>query len=210
MSDQKQEQEATKQEEQVQPQKVELTAEQYNALLDRIAELEALALKQQSQPVVPPSSQEYGTSEEAGVDIDQMSPRELVQFINEQVSQIGQQLLVEIQTLKVQREIDKCEAKYPDFWDYEEAIRAIAMENPTLSIEQAYKLAKQQMEEEARPKKAEATSSVTQRILKLPPKVVPGEKPSTAPSATRKTEPRTLREAAERAWEDIAGGKPEV
>jgi hypothetical protein len=112
------------------------------------------------------------------------------------------------------REIDKCESKYDDFWEYEEDIRRIAMENPSLSIEKAYKLAKLEKggeEGKGRGKESEERVSRIQKILNLPPAVPRGEKPGTVPSSTKAGEVKSLREAALKAWEETVGkGKLEI
>lgn len=219
------EKQEAKTEEQAVKQKVELDAEQYNALLDRLAELESLAYKKElaSRPVSLEDLAEEGKrwapkeGEEEEVptakDLDELSNKELVEYIMKEVNRAGQQLLTEVQTLKVLREIDKCEAKYEDFWDYKDLIQEIAIQNPSLSIEQAYKLAKVSSEEKAKAKqeKSEAKEPLSQKLLKLPPRVAPGEKPGVAPGSTRSSEIKTLKDAALKAWDEVVGkGKLEI
>ncbi len=125
---------------------IKLTREQYSALLDRLAELEDAAYKSKVQKetyslddLVAEGTKRAPRKEierKAEMpDLDEMSNSEIVKYIFDTVSQAGMELRQEIETLKIMREIDKCEAKYPDFWELEEDIRRIAMDNPSLSIE---------------------------------------------------------------------------
>jgi hypothetical protein len=217
----------TQQQTQQQAAKVELNAEQYTALLDRLAELETLVAKAtparqevtdidqlaREAKVKPVEEEELPKAPE---DLDQMSNKELADYILSQVNQAGQQLMTEVMTLKVLREIDKCESKYEDFWDYQEEVQRIATQNPSLNIEQAYKLAKVSKEEQAKTKQkekseAKASEPLTQKLLKLPPRPTPGEKSGVAPGSTKPGEFKTVRDAALKAWEEVVGkGKTEI
>lgn len=88
-----------------------------------------------------------GTSVQQQKNIDDMTNTEVVNYILEQVTQYGQTIQQSVETLRVQREVDKCMTKYTDFADYEKEILKIAVANPTLSIEGAYKLAKAEVGE---------------------------------------------------------------
>ena len=153
------------------------------------------------------------TLEEA--DWDNLSGKELVQLVVEAVNQAGVGLKADIEALKVLREIDKCEVKYSDFWKYEKDIRKVAIENPSLSIEKAYHLAKLEKEgEKGEKKKGEREETVevtrTEKLLNLPPRFG-GEKPGVVPSSTKSSEVKTLREAALKAWDEAVGkGKAEI
>ena len=206
---------------------IELDPETYNALLDRIAELEAISAQQpkqipQSQPQVELSELDelveevrranQGKSPDQQVDIDQMSNRQLAQFIIQQVNEQGgvrlQQLETTVETLKVIREIDKCEAKYNDFWQFEDRIKQLGVNNPTLSIEQAYKLAKAETppakKEEGEGQPVRPTR--TERLLKLPSRLPHSEKPGPAAGSMRDSNPaKTLTDAAAKAWDEVVG-----
>lgn len=208
-------------------QKVELDRETYSALLDRIAELEAESTR--------PRRKEEETSDidtlaeegrrrpqarevkEEPTNLDEYTPSQLAQFIIDRVNDQGGQRLqkieVAVETMRVLREIDKAEAKYPDFYNYEEKIRELAMETPSLSIEKAYKLAKLD-EAEKKPKEGEEEhrpATRTERLLKLPPRTF-GEKPGAAVGATKESsQTNTLKEAATRAWNETVGeGKTNI
>ena len=112
-------------------------------------------------------------------------------------------------------EIDKAASKHDDFYDYQDRIREIAIENPTLPIEKAYKMAKLEAAEEneeragshkgeQKDKKASTTRGKGVHLL-LPPRPILGERPGTAGAATRQGPAKTLRQAAERAWDDVIG-----
>ena len=208
---------------------VTLSLEQYTALLDRVAELEdaslqgskvkesysleELADEGRSKKTKSERSGKEVTLEEA--DWDNLSGKELVQLVVEAVNQAGVGLKADIEALKVLREIDKCEVKYSDFWKYEEDIRKVAIENPSLSIEKAYHLAKLEKEgEKGEKKKGEREETVevtrTEKLLNLPPRFG-GEKPGVVPSSTKSSEVKTLRESALKAWDEAVGkGKAEI
>jgi hypothetical protein len=199
------------------PSEVKLSAEQYNALLDRLAELETLATVKPREPEVADvdtlAEEGRRTTQaqvETEVNLDDMSNTQLVQYIADVINRQGgerlQRLEVAIESLRVAREIDRCEAKYKDFWNYEPDIRRIAISNPSLSIEQAYKLAKSTAEETSEDKSSkQPKESLTQRILNLPPRTF-GEKPGAAASSTTSSTPaKTMKQAALKAWEEVVG-----
>ena len=203
---------------------VTLSLEQYTALLDRVAELEdaslqgskareSYSLEELADEGRSKKTKKEVTLEEA--DWDNLSGKELVQLVVEAVNQAGAGLKADIETLRVLREVDKCEAKYSDFWKYEKDIRKVATENPSLSIEKAYHLAKLEKEgEKGEKKKGEKEETVevtrTEKLLNLPPRFG-GEKPGVVPSSTKSSEVKTLREAALKAWDEAVGkGKAEI
>jgi len=217
--------EAKKEEEKVEAKKEEkvvtLSESQYAALLDRVAELEDVSLSKGKKEIydVDELAEEGKRPEvkpkEEEVDWDALSNKELVERIVGSVNEAGVGLVTKIETLKVLREIDKGEAKHKDFWDYEKDIRKIASENPTLSIEDAYQLAKAKKgggkEEKKEGEKGEevgAKTTRTEKLLNLPPR---GEKPGVVSSSTREGKVKTLREAADRAWDEAVGkGKESI
>ena len=217
--------EGEKKQEEKPVQKVELDQETYSALLDRIAELEAESThprRRQEEEVTDidtlaqegrrrqPAREEK--EEEVG-NLDELTNTQLAQLIinkvNEQGGQRLQKIEVAVETMRVMREIDKAEVKHEDFWQYEERIREIAMQNPTLSIERAYKMAKIEAEEE-KPQKKEGEpenrpATRTEKLLKLPPRTF-GEKPGAAVGSTKEADDvSTLRKAAEKAWDVNVG-----
>lgn len=204
-----------------QEEKITLSKEQYSALLDRLSELEgstekkdvytldelAKEGKERSRPLKE-------AQEEEDIDWDNATPKDVYNKLVTEVNKVGIQIKTDIETLKVMREIDKCEAKFEDFWKFEPAIRKIAMENPSLSIEKAYKLAKVDAGEEVNKKKEgekdkdelkEVAKTKTEKLLNLPPRVPTGEKPGVVPSSTKSSEKMTLRESALKAWDETVG-----
>ena len=218
-------------------QKIELDAEQYNQLLDRLAELEAGATMRRSRgasgddeildvDTLAAEGRETGRrkvpeKEAEEVDWDNLSNRELVEkivgLVNEQGGARVQKLEVAVETQRVLREIDKAEKDHEDFWEHEEEVRKISIANPTLSIEEAYQLAKVR-KARVKPAKKEGEEEVittrTERLLKLPARQPLGEKPGrVAAGATRVTAATnvTTKQAAQEAWDEVVGkGKTEV
>lgn len=159
-----------------------------------------------------------GRQESQKVDLESMSNTELVQFVFKTAEeQVVQPLTMQIQTLKVMNEIDKVALKHDDFYDYQGRIKEIAIENPTLSIEKAYKMAKLEAKEEEEEGSEEGGEKETKVKTKgpakqakgvkllLPPRPTLGERPGTAGAATRQGPAKTLKQAAERAWDDVMG-----
>lgn len=199
--------------------KVELDADQYSALLDRIAELEAAATPAPGPKAkgddVDDLLEEANRRKASGgggggqVDLENMSNTELFQYIMEVGGQEIRRIDVGLETMKLMRDIDKVSAKFEDFDLYEEEIRDIAMKNPTLSIEKAYKLAKAENPTKGDKKKQDGglPKTHTEKILNLPSRQIIGEKPgSIADSSTRKTGTAlSTKSAAEEAWDEIMG-----
>lgn len=196
---------------------VQLTAEQYEALLDRIDELETFR-ESKSKPMsvdalaeeVKPQSVKRATQSLSPQDMDALTNTQLAQLIidevNVQVGQYANPIVRDIEELKLTLEIQKAEAKHPDFWDHKDAIHRLGRAQPHLTIEQAYLIASGQAKgKEAKPQ-TERSESRSKVITGLPPRPYSGEKPSTSVS-TRLTDkdPETIKDAATLAWDKVVG-----
>lgn len=209
--------------------KVELAPETYNALLERLEELEEAASSTGTPQATERSTLDELADEgrttrtadprEPGKNLDDMSNTEQTQYIVDEINrQAGDKLNkveVAVETLRVLREIDKTEAKHDDFWQYENEVKELTMANPSMSIEDAYLLAKQKNPKSKDDKGEEGANKTTrtERMLNLPSRAAHGEKPGVAVSTTVDSNPsgKTLRSAAEKAWEESVGKeKPEV
>ena len=205
---------------------VTMTREQYSGLLDRVAELEEMSLGKNQEKtygldeLVDEGKGRKGVEKELEItqgseEIDNMSNTQVINLILEQVNKGGQQIMTELQTMKVLREIDKCESKYDDFWKYGDEIRRIAIENPSLSIERAYHLAKSEkgekkVEKEGETGKGEQKITRTEKILNLPPRGSGGEKPGAPKVSTKGSETKSLQESAKRAWDEVVGKDKQI
>lgn len=199
---------------------VTLPQETYSALLDQLAELEAAATgTPKSSPSVDQlveealqSSKKQQGPEVTPEAIQQMNNLQLAQFIVDTISEQGGARIAKLETaiesLKVLTEINQTEKKHEDFWQFEKDVRRIAMRNPTLSIEDAYRLAKAEKGEQPKGQGEEGPKpkSRTETILHLPPRV-PGERPSgVTPSSTAvESKGLSIREAALKAWDEVVG-----
>lgn len=213
------------QEQEPQEDNVVLSRSQYEAVLDRIAELEASrqplrsedddieSLAQEAKARPSEQQQQFQAPYKS---LEDMSNQELVSYIMQGVQKQGEAVLTEVQTLKVLREIDKASATHEDFWDYEKEVYQYAVNNPTLTIEQCYKLAK--TDESKGPKKSDKTDDTkeggrrteTEKLFGLPPRPIPGEKPSSIAAATKQGGVMSLKDAAAAAWEEATKGmKPQ-
>jgi hypothetical protein len=189
---------------------VKLSPAQYNALLDKLDELEDLKNRaaqsrsrspvdqladegRQRQPIAP-------TQDE----LEQLRPQDLVNYILGVVNkEVSQPMMVKIEEIRVKDEIRELmrDEKNKDFWDYKESIYQIAVRNPNLSIEEAYKLAKSQKG----PAVAVDSSDGKDTLRSLPSRrsVPVGERPGLSGSSISKTEPETRKEAAQMAWDKM-------
>ncbi len=212
---------------------VVLTKEQYSAILDRMDELEQEASSKRSdkgskggRQTVDDLAREAKPRKESEekvppLDLEGMTNTELVQFIFRAAEEhIVQPMSVQLQTIKVMGEIDKCFAKHDDFYDYQDRVREIAIENPTLSIEKAYKMARLEAKEEEEAEEAGEEGSAKGESkgktgakpkkgvqLLIPPRAVLGERPGTAGAATKVGQAKTVKQAAERAWDSVMQGR---
>lgn len=206
-----QSEEVEKEQPQVEEPVVTLTAEQYGAILDKLADMEEKRSKPTHQVVSLEELAREGrrtlpqVEEQPKGGLDDMSnrERELVNFIvdeiNRQATPLLQDLATKLETQRVLREIDKCEAKYDDFWDYRERILQIGSENPNLSVEAAYKLAKSEKGEQPIKPKGDSKSI----LHHLPPRPTASEKAGPARAVTSGTGVKSLKEAAEKAWGEV-------
>jgi hypothetical protein len=167
---------------------VVLSRAQYEAVLARFEELEAKTPSRSDDDIDALADEGRKAASKAAVtpqqrkDIEDMSNAELVNYMLEQISPVSRSLETEVNTLKVQREIDKCEKEFEDFHDYDKEILKIALENPSLTIERAYKIAKAENKKEAKGEAGEKGEKITtsQKILNLPHPKTYGEKASLA------------------------------
>lgn len=192
---------------------VQIEPAAYAALLDRLAELE----EKTTTKVVPVSElireakagqEERTTPEVSEEDLEKMSNTQLVQHILQIIDPVAVDLNTKIQTVKVMNELDKleamCEAVDEDFWEVKDRVYEIATKNPTLSLKEAYKLAKPdtQIKEKERKKKTELKQPG--KIHALPPRpVLTGDRPGVSTTVTKKGDPESNKAAAEQAWADM-------
>lgn len=148
-------------------------------------------------------------------DWDSMTARQIVHtvlnVVEQQIIPKAQQPLIDrVELVRLSNEIDKItEAKdsegkpmYPDFWDFKKEIFEIGSRNPSLTVKEAYLLAKGN---KAPAKKEEKAPPV--------PKPKDNEEPpfSSRPGATSRSlkegGPVSVKLAAERAFDEIVGAK---
>ena len=198
--------------------KIELTPEQYNAMLDDMAELEALrAAKPKKEKeeedeeldvekLAREGKKTKAKEEEETLDLDNMTNTQLANAILKEIDKRNNDRLnpleVTVETLRMLREIDKAEGKHEDFWDYGEQVQKMCVTDPNLSVEDAYILAKSKAPVKKEKGEKETVPTKTERLLKLPPRVH-GEKPGVAAGTTINIDKgKTVKSAAEKAWED--------
>jgi hypothetical protein len=155
--------------------------------------------------------EEIGEEEIVGEeeDIDSFTPSQLykkiVSDVDAKMTSLSKQAtdainkIVESITMEqVRRDVQETAARYPDFWNYQKEMHAIALKHPELSAEEVYKIAvanasltaKEKEEQERKKKEAERKLFT--------------EKGGIPPSATQ-PRPLTKEEAAEKAWDATIG-----
>lgn len=210
--------EEAKNQETKQPEKIELDSDVYSALLDRLDELEASnAGKQQKEEQGDDidSLAEQARPTQQGqpgrdIDLERLNNKGLATYIaRELTSDVINPMLVKLSQIEMRLEEKELIGKFEDFDDVKKETYALLHKNPSLSLEQAYHLAKTQVDKSDKSKTKTDDSDATAKrgaLRHLPPRPVShGEKPSGA--ATGATHPattyKTNRSAAERAIEDL-------
>jgi hypothetical protein len=202
---------------------VTLTAEQYSALLDHVATLEAKAMQSSG------GSQDVRTLDnlidEAGnpqalvqpppnqLPLAEMTPDQVVAHIIQAVhKQYVEPLEVKVETLKLMNEIDKVASKpgNEDFWEYAPAVKAIALQNPTLTIARAYQLAKAEGKRQPSATGDPGLQKTSEVLFTLPqrPRVAGGggEKPTGSRTGITPTGELSRRDAASAAFDAAVKG----
>lgn len=202
---------------------VQLDASTYGALLDRLDELEAAAgatsTRDEHEDGLNPEEQlerqTRGAAPKGPPDLERLSNQQLAQFIaSELQNDVLQPLLVRIAGLELSLEEKDLRSDYEDKEEFDrlkpEAYK-ILNRTPSLKLSEAFKLAKKDQ-----PKGEKAKSDTTQttsrdRLRHLPPRpAIHGEKPSgAAVDSTDRARPKSTREAAERALEELNVRFPE-
>jgi hypothetical protein len=198
---------------------VVLKPEQYKGIIERLEEQEALierlsSNKDRSEDEIDALAEEgrrtlnQNSTPQQRKDLEEMSNAEVVNVIFEQLKPFQQELHQSIETLRIQREIDKCESKFNDFHLYDKEIMKIAIDNPKLSIEKAYKLAK--VEDPDRGKISDdgklEKRTKSERILNLPKPGSFGEKPNASVSVTELGGTLSVKDAARQAAIELGLG----
>jgi hypothetical protein len=188
---------------------VVLRKDQYDALLDRLEELEGVqasptakeANYENYDDLVQGGQQKEGEAQVTG--INEMSNEELLGFINDQFSANAvNPLATQIEGLRLDMEFLKLggEEGFEDIETVRDKVLETIHENPNMSVEKAYKLVQvdnpkpKEGEEEEKGKGAE--------ILRHLPERVVSEKPGFSGDSTKEKGPETLRDAAEEAFDE--------
>lgn len=194
------------------PETVELTAEQYNALLDKLDEQDQLLQGQDpeeddvSKLAIEGTQGQAAPAPEGEVDLEKLSNTELMNSLIDHVNEKG---LVPVMTMvheiKLEMDYDRFARKHDDADDHRDAMFQTMIDNPKLKMEQAYTLVKAGTPEP----EPTATTERDATIRHLPPRKPPahGEKPGAAVSTTEEGDPVTIDGAAEKAFEDTFGDK---
>jgi len=192
--------------------KVELTGEQYNAILDSLDELQDLKTQLAQKTVNPPTVDSLAdegkvkpTETAKQVDVNQLEGEALVSYLTQQIeTNVAQPLLVKIEEMRINMEIKELTAdgKNADFWDYKDDIYNIAARNPNLSIAEAYNLAKTSRGVVKETQGSDKTKNI---ITNLPNRreVPIAEKGGVPSNSLNERVPETRQDAASDAWDEL-------
>lgn len=164
--------------------KVEIDTATYIALLDKLDSLEAEVSKKKDPPT-PRNVDEVANASRADrqitpEEVDAMKLSQVLPLVFQGVQSITQPLAVKIEELRLGGELDRIlqkeekeiaklsedeRASATTFEDYKEATLRIAMENPGMSLERAYSLAKKENEPEVKSKKSGAKKQSNLRTI---------------------------------------------
>jgi len=188
--------ESEEKEEKVEEEKVEevtIKKSDYDTILQRITKLEAEkeVLTQLRKPVEEEEEQytppQKKVKDDEEVDFSTMTPE---QFYNHIVETVGKPLTIALMTQQVRSELRDAKREHEDFKEFEKDVEKVCMNNPNMSVEDAYIYIK--AKREGIKPKAKTEDLEPQKIEKKPPL---GEKPVVTGGALKQGAPKTLREA---------------
>lgn len=151
-----------------------------------------------------------GTEKEGEQDFENMTPKDFAQFVVgstlKEVQTALKPLVDRVEVLRVRSEVGECKEKYSDFMDFKEDVFKAAMNNPSLSLEDAYlkvaggkRVAEQRTATE---KRAKEDKEKEERERRAP--FLPSERGGHDRRAT-KEEPTDIEGAAVLALRDVLG-----
>lgn len=188
------EEEEEPKQEQVTEGKVVLTTKDYGELMSKLAKLEARMEERTQQPEEQEEEQEEPISADK---FKSLTPEKFYEIILSDVEKkVSKPVMLALATIQARIEINEAAAKYPDFWDHEADVKKIASANPTMSISDAYLLAKSKKPPSSKEKEPKTEP-------KTEPKPPLGEKPGLNKDAL-KGQPKTVREAAKMALDSLS------
>ena len=210
---------------------ISLKPETYNALLDRLEELEEEVKnggggkdkgKSEDEDLdeldrLAREGKKGGKKDEdREVDFDSLSNRELAKTIVDGLTtNVISPLMVKLEEITIQREIDSIKRaeeakgeKGVNFDDYEDDVFELCKQNPELPVKRAFKLAISERGDKKKTPKDEDKDKRDEKLRHLPARPDLGEKPSgMSERVTKKGEPKTREEAADRAWDEVVEGE---
>lgn len=193
------------------PNAVTLSKEEYNNLIGEMAGLKIKlgSIEEDRRVQIAKAEAEAQAKRAAAgqqpINFDAMSKVDFANFIMHQVNQqMIQPVLELVMTNVVKSEISEVAGKHDDFWLYKDEVYKMTKENPQLSIEKAYKLAKTDDPERGVRAKAKANPPT--------PKDAPrtfGEKPGVSRGSMSQKISMDVKAAASKAVGDMLKDLPD-
>lgn len=195
---------------------VQIDASTYNALLDRLDELEGQASDRgvktgdEIDDLYQEGTRDKGGGEhgkqEGQVNLDNLSNTELAHYVASELQNNAlMPLLTKMADIELKLEVNsfRSSLKEDDYSDYEEDVLKVMYDNPKMSVKKAYLLVK--AEKGDKPTKEGEGEGDSRNLLKHLPKrqVIHGEKPGAAAQGTEEPIPKDTKGAAKRAIKDL-------
>ena len=168
-------------------------------LQQRVRDLEAYLLDPNfiefmRSKVGDPPAKPAGTPAKGGEpEWDKLSPAELATAllaeVNKLIQNAVQPVKAESAVRAAQAQVKEAEGKYPDFWQYKTEMVELAQKNPTLSVDDCYKLAKARM--------------VKRPAAPKPP--VASEAPTGAPGRRANPAAKGIKSNFDQVWNKVVG-----
>jgi hypothetical protein len=182
---------------------VMLTKEEYNNLIGTMTEmklkLSSVEEDRRAAQVPPPAQPQPPQRPLSPDDIENMTKPQFASFIlNEVGSKMAQPILELVMTAIVRDEIREVSRTHDDFAAYRDDVYKLTMDNPQLSIEKAYKLAKAENPDKGKKPEPKVT----------PPRPV-GERPGAPRGAVNSQTKLSIRDAATKAVGDLLKDLPD-
>lgn len=210
--------------------KIELDEETYSALLDKLDELETRVSKSGKQKDEVEEEEDDVESlaregkegrGEKETNIDDLTNAQLLSLVEDKLTKdVMGPVMVAINQLRIEGEIDRLTRPkelggegIKDFWSYKDEIYQIASQHPKMTLKRAYLLAKSENPEKGKgTEKANDARDRDARLRHLPerPQRTHSERPGMAESSSKEGDPKTLKDAAAKAYDEVFSGRKDV
>lgn len=183
---------------------ITLSRDEYSQMVGNMAQMQAFIEAVQQQ-----ASQSQAPTPQAQVDpndIDRLSNSQMLGLIGRKVNQLiadsTQPVLQAVMTLSVKEEMREVQGEFDDFKDFKKDVYEIASKNSTLSLRDAYLIAKANKSGKALPNDVKMKLE-TPTSSAPTPKATSGERPGVGVSSLKTQHTMSVRDAAAEALKEL-------